>query len=82
MQIFRSAPSSCNSDCKATKTRTCTNPEPINDSDKCIGDASLTRSIKIVKEFQSDVVKIIMEFQITFSALALAEIVQAEPAAR
>ena len=37
-----SAPSTCNSECKATKTRTCTNPEPINDSDKCIGDASQT----------------------------------------
>jgi hypothetical protein len=38
-----SAASACSSDCKTTKTRTCTNPSPINDNDKCSGDATSTR---------------------------------------
>jgi hypothetical protein len=38
-----SAASACSSDCKTSKTRTCTNPAPINDNDKCSGDATSTR---------------------------------------
>ena len=34
--------SRCNSDCEKIKTRTCSNPAPINDPDKCPGEASET----------------------------------------
>ena len=34
--------SRCSSDCEKTRTRTCSNPAPINDQDKCPGEASET----------------------------------------
>ena len=37
-----SEPSACSSGCESTKTRTCTNPIPIN-SKECEGEASETR---------------------------------------
>jgi len=36
-----SSPSACNAQCKSTKTRTCTNPAPLN-SKECEGEASET----------------------------------------
>ena len=35
--------SRCNINCEKTRTRTCTNPAPFNDEDKCPEEASETR---------------------------------------
>ena len=35
--------SSCSSSCEKTRSRSCTNPAPVNDQDKCPGEASETR---------------------------------------
>ena len=39
-----SEPSTCNTQCKATKTRKCENPKPLN-SKTCEGEASETRKV-------------------------------------